>query len=319
MAARSSSPIVVTGARSALGRLVLERLARTPARLIVIDIERPPQKVRYYPLNLTEPNTDIELERIFREEKCRTVLHLAYLARPIFDVGYSHEIQSIGTLSVLHAAREAGVHHIVTVSPSAVYGAQGQNPNFITEEHPIHPHRDYEYLQDRVEADQHVIGLMEKHSDIAVTLLRIPPTLGPLSDNLTTRMLSADTTVTLFGYDPLLQFVHEDDAADAVLRALEYHRSAIFNIAADGVMPLSTALYHAGVVGIPVAHPIAYALFHAMWIMRLNPVPAPQLDFLRYPCVLDTALAQRDLKFRPRLTTQGALFEYLNKKKSRAA
>ncbi len=318
MATRNHGTIAITGSRSVLGRLLMERLATTDASLAVIDIERPPQKCRYYPLNLVEPNTDLELERIFREIRCKTVIHLAYLSRPVFDVAYSHELQSIGTLNMLHAARGAGVKHILTVSPSGVYGARGKNPNFLTEEHQVKPNKDFEYIRDRAEADQDVVAFMKKHPDIAVTLLRMAPMVGPLSDNLTTRMLAAPAVVTLLGYDPLLQFLHEDDAVDALLRALEYRRSGIFNIAPDGVVPVTTALYRAGVVGIPVAHPVAYSTFHTLWVTRLNDIPPQQLDFLRYQCSLDNSRAKGELTFRPRFTSQGALLEHLGKKRRAA-
>lgn len=319
MAAPRNGSVAVTGARSVLGRKIVERLAAANHRLVVIDIERPSAKARYVPLNLVEPNSDLELERVLRAEHCQTVIHLAYLSRPTFDAPYSHELQSIGTLNILHASRAAGVKRIISVSPGAVYGASGQNPNYLSEDHPVRAAREYEYMQDRAEADQHIAGFMKKHSDMSVTLLRMAPMIGPSCNTLFTRMLEGDATLTLLGFDPLLQFLHEDDAAEALHCAFAAKRAGIYNIAPEGVLPLSTALYRAEVVAVPVAHPVAYSLYHALWIMKLNAIPAAHLDYLRYPCLLDGAKAKRELGVKPRFTTQGALLEHLQKRGAAAA
>ena len=318
MARKSQRIIAVTGTRGVIGRLLLDRLATREDPIVAIDIERPTQKARFYPVDLVEPNTDVELERVFQKEACDTVVHLAYLPRPIFDTAYSHELQAIGTLNMLHAARSTGVRHVVSVSPATLYGAHGRNPCYITEHAPIHPNRDYEYLQDRAEADQSIVAFMSKYKDMTVVLLRYSPMLGTLCDNLYTRMLASRTTTTLFGYDPLLQFCYQDDVADAVMRAIDYKGSGVFNIGGSGVMPLSTALYHAEVIGVPIAHPIAYSLFQALWILRLTDTPSPHLDYLRYSCIVDTQRAASELKFHPRFTTQGALMEHLAKRRKAA-
>ena len=66
-------------------------------------------------------------------------MHAAFFTNPRRDATYAHELESIGTLNLLAAAAAAGVRHVVLRSFTAVYGARGQNPNFLTEDRPLQP------------------------------------------------------------------------------------------------------------------------------------------------------------------------------------
>ncbi len=64
--------------------------------------------------------------------------------------------------------------------------------------------------------------------------------IGPTVESYITRWLSRGLVPTLLGFDPLLQFVHEVDALAALKLAIDREVSGIFNIAAEGVLPVST-------------------------------------------------------------------------------
>ena len=62
------------------------------------------------------------------------------------------------------------------------------------------------------------------------------------------------------GYDPLVQALHTDDAVQAILLALDRpEATGVFNIAPEGVLPISSARLLFGSLPVPVPHGLAYA------------------------------------------------------------
>ena len=108
---------------------------------MTVDVAAPPPAlgVRHHALDFTEPASDQRLLELLREEEVETVVHAAFFTNPRRDTGYAHELESIGTLNLLAAAAAAGVQRVILRSFTAVYGARGHNPNFLTEDHPLQP------------------------------------------------------------------------------------------------------------------------------------------------------------------------------------
>lgn len=79
---------------------------------------------------------------------------------------------------------------------------------------------------------------------MAVCVLRFANILGPSGDSPLASYFSLPVLPTVFGYDPRLQFVHEDDVIEALwLGSAEERRATLnsgtFNIAGEGVLLLS--------------------------------------------------------------------------------
>jgi UDP-glucose 4-epimerase len=141
-AATKQSKVVVTGGSGFFGeRLVRALLARRDREVVVFDLvppaDLPEVKHRFLDLNL--PFADGTLFKLLKEEKPDVIVHLAQLRSPSREVTYAHELNAIGALHVFAASGEARVPRIILGSTSLVYGARGDNPNFLTEDHPLQP------------------------------------------------------------------------------------------------------------------------------------------------------------------------------------
>ena len=113
------------------------RPARGPDAVVVLDVAPPPSAlpgVRHRLVDLTLPVADRKVLEVLQEEEVDTVVHAAFYTNPRRDSAYSHELESIGTLHLMAACAAAGVRHVVQRSFTAVYGARGQNPSFLTEQ-----------------------------------------------------------------------------------------------------------------------------------------------------------------------------------------
>jgi UDP-glucose 4-epimerase len=308
--------LAITGTSSFLGGALLRRMAeeREAEDLVSVDVASPPASlhgVRRRLIDFTLPASDQRLVEAFREEEVDTVVHLAFFTSPRRDVAYAHELESIGTLNLLGAAAAAGVAHVVVRSFTAVYGARGQNPNFIAEDQRPQAAPGNAWARDKVEAEGHAASFARRYPGLRVTVLRLCPLFGPGVRNFYTRVFDHRVVPIVMGYDPLVQLLHPDDALRAFEAALERSRGGAFNIVPRGSVSLATALHLAEKIPLPIPHPAAYAGADLLWATGLGEAPAGLVDYARYPFLADGEKAFRELRFRARYSSHEALRAYL--------
>jgi hypothetical protein len=99
---------------------------------------------------------------------------------------------------------------------------------------------------------------------------------------------------TVFGFDPRLQFLHEDDAVRVLEQATLTDRPGTFNVAGDGIVLLSQAIAIFGKVNAPLIPFVAPGLAMAA-LNRVATVGFPQhlTRLLQFGRVVDTT-ALRD-------------------------
>jgi UDP-glucose 4-epimerase len=302
VARSSKKTIAIVGARSFLGRRALARCleAETVGSIILIDQRRPnvvASGTKFYKVDLTTPTADAILLDIFQAEKVDQVLHLGQLQRPSRDETSAHEYSVIGTFHLLNAVAAAGVKHTIVASSTLVYGAGPLNPNYLSEASPLRPDKRYRYVTDMVEVEELCKRFRDRNSDKVLTTLRFAPILGPTVHNYVTDYLEFPVSLSLLGFDPLMQVLHENDAIEAILMAMKSTYSGSANIVPSDVLPLSTMLYRLGKVNVPMPHPLAYPTVGAAWAAGIAPLPQYHLDYIRYLCCGEGAVAERELDF----------------------
>jgi UDP-glucose 4-epimerase len=311
----SQGRTAVTGTASFLGSRILRRLAEREGAesVVAIDVAAPPAGlgVRHRAVDLTEPASDQQMLDVLREEEVVRLVHCAFFTSPRRDTTHAHELESIGTLNLLAACAAAGLGHVLVRSFTAVYGARGQNPNFLTEERPLDPDTSLAWVRDKLEAERHAASFARRYPDMAVGVLRLAPLLGPGVHNFYTRLLDHRVVPVLLGYDPLVQMLHPDDALEAVDAALARRARGPCNVVPSRPITLLTALHTAAKVPLPVPHPLAYPAADLLWAAGLAEAPGGFIDYARYLFVADGARAERDLGFRARHSSRDALVAYL--------
>ena len=310
------SRIALTGTASFLGGRILRRLveARGADAVVAVDIAAPPttlQGVRHRMVDLTLPGADQRLVDVFREEHVDTVVHAAFFTTPRRDGAYAHELESIGTLHIAAAAAAGGVKHLLLRSFTAVYGAHGQNPNFLTEDRRPDSGASLAWVRDKVEAEEHAFSFSRRYPGLGVTVLRFATLLGPGVHTFYTRIFSKRVVPVVMGYDPLIQFLHPEDALDAVFVALAHGPSGVVNVAPKATMTLLTALHLSDKLTVAVPHVVAHPLADFWWASGLGEAPGGFIDYARFLFVADGGKARRELGFEPRYTSRDALMAYL--------
>ena len=308
--------VAVTGACTYLGGELLRRLEEDPrySRVLALDVRAPAQtggKVEFIKLDLTQPTIDGELATLLQQAKVDTFVHGAFLAHPTHAAEWAHELEDVGTMHVLNACAGIEPRRLVMVSTTLVYGAHPKNPNFLTEDAELRGHRDSRFVNDKVRAERQVQRFAKEHPNVGVCVLRFAPILGPTISNMYTRFFSRPVAPVMMGHDPLMQFVHEQDAAYALVKAVESNATGPFNIVGKGVLPYTTVLALLGRVPVPMPQIVARQLTKVLWATQLVGSPPSFLDFLLYLCVAAGSRARSVLGFSARLSIKRTILDFL--------
>ena len=291
--------IAITGLGTFLGQRLVERFldCSEPVEIVGFDV-RPPLRLtgrmRFHEIDLTEPGCDVKLADILKSKGVEAFVHLAFRRFPTRDVDYDHDLEMLGSLSVMSACAAAGVKRLVVQSSTMAYGARKDNPNFLNEAHPLRGHPEAHNVQNRVEMESALRDWTTRHPEVDVTVLRHCWVMGPTYFDRAVEFFESESIPTVLGYDPLLQFVHERDLVDVFERASLESHPGTFNVVGKGVLPLSTLLALAGKRGIPVPRPL---LYRTTWLASQGgsgDPPGGVFDYLRYLWVADGERAWKE-------------------------
>ncbi len=307
--------IVLTGTAGFLGSSLLKSLEEDPHynRIIAIDNRRPPfelKKAKFYRFDLTETLADSKLVELLKKEAVETFVHLAFPVSPPHNLEWAHELVSVGSMYILNACAALKVKKVIMASTAEVYGAHPTNPNFLPENHERRGGYKSRFLRDRIEAENQFLKFAKKHPESTVTILRPCTILGPTVKNYKTTFLQRTVLFRVMGYDPLFQFVHEEDVISAFKTAIEKEIPGVFNVVGDGVLPLSRVLKLAGKFAFSVPSPLLYPVVQLLWYGGIFQAPSSRLDFLKYNSVADGSKA-RSAGWSPRYTSFEALQSFL--------
>ena len=310
------TPVVaVTGAWGYIGCRLLQELEAEErlGKIVAIDTKHLPipfHNVVSEHLDVTQP-----LDDTFRDHGVDTVVHLAFILRPgrnPRDVKRVRGVNQNGVKSVLRACGAAKVSNFIYLSSHTIYGAHRDNPVPITEEAPLRPSLAFQYSYDKALCEGLVRDFAKENPNVSVTVLRSCVVMGPTADNFITRAFFKPVLLGVMGYDPPLQFVHEDDLAKLLhLLTMESH-PGIFNVAGEGVVHYTqmARLTRRKLLFLPSA--LAFPLTQLSWNLGLQKdSPAAGLDFIRYPLVLSTGRLKKETGFRFFYTSEEALMAYL--------
>ena len=119
-------------------------------------------------------------------------------------------------------------------------------------------------------------------------MLRVCWTMGAL-ETIAGRMFASMLVPAVLGADPLVQLIHVDDVVDAARLAAHAVWDGTFNVAGDGVLPLSTVIKLVGRLRAAAPESAVRAALDALWVAGIGNVPGAHTTYLR-----DTFVARVD-------------------------
>ncbi|MGW0735826.1 NAD-dependent epimerase/dehydratase family protein [Streptomyces sp. NPDC002851] len=304
--------VLVTGVARQLGARVVRRIQRDPEveRVLAVDAVPPEHDLgdaEFLRVDIRRPT----IGRVLAKDAVDTVVHLDVTGSPLGGGSRASvkETNVIGTMQLLGACQKAQtVKRLVVKSSTNVYGSAPRDPAVFTETTPPKSLPSGGFAKDAVEVEGYVRGFARRRPDVAVCVLRFANILGPTADSPLAEYFSLPVLPTVFGYDPRLQFVHEDDVVE-VLRIAAHEpargtlNSGTFNIAGDGVLLLSQCSRRLGRPTVPVLLPAVTWAGAALRTVGLTDFSPEQVRLLTHGRVVATTQMRETLGFRPTYST----------------
>jgi UDP-glucose 4-epimerase len=286
-----SRRVLITGLSTYWGGRLAQALEQDPAIETVIGIDRRPPKLALERTEFVQVSDAHSLiRRIVDAAEIDTIVDTRLVVDSIVTSrARAHENNVIGTMNVLAAAGgpSSPVRKLVFKSSARYYGSEQDDPAFFTEtmRRPHAPGTPIE--RDICEAEANVSDFRHKNPDTTVTVLRFANALGPDLKTSWQSYLHLPVIPTILGFDPRVQFIHEDDMANCLEHAVKYDLDGTFNCAADGVLVLSEVVDLLGKTAVPVLPPWGTALA-AQGLRRAGvPIQSEMLPSLRFGRALD--------------------------------
>ena len=275
--------VLITGIASAFARLVTERLIAAGHRVAGIDRRPwpdPPKGVEIHRVDIRKRPA----EDVFRRFRPEAVIHMATVTHLSTRREERYRINLMGTRSVFEHCARYGVKRAVFVSRHTIYGAAPDAPLYRTETEPPLAASTFPELADLVAADLYAASALWQYPDLATCVLRLVYTLGPSRRGTLASFLSGARAPMILGYDPLFQFMHEHDAADAIGLALEEQLRGVFNVAGPRPIPLSVLCRVTGRPAVPVPASLFPSVLGRFGFPHLTPAVG---HHVKYPVVVD--------------------------------
>ncbi len=315
--------VLITGVGSLLGSALARRLEADPGFEYVagLDTQRPREPlagVDFIEADIRDP----VIATLIPRAEVDTVVHNQIVRRP--GPGMSsrsmHDINVIGSLQLLTACESSSsIDSIVIRGSAGIYGSEPHAPQFFREEMArLYPLRS-RFQRDVGEIENYFETYARRHPDTVCTMLRYQPAIGPALDTQVTRYLSAPLVPTYLGFDPRMQFVHEDDALDALVAAIRRPVRGAVNVAGPGSIGLTRMIRTAGRPSMPVAGPLFATVADAMRRVGLPELSEDFRRLLRYGRAVDTTRLTEEVGFTPRYETPGAVHDYVTRSGRRRA
>jgi UDP-glucose 4-epimerase len=309
--------VLVTGVSRYLGGRFARLLTAEPGidRVIGVDVVPPRRdlgEVRFVRADIRNP----VIAKVIAGEQVDTVVHMNVIATPAGSAERvsMKEINVIGTMQLLAACQKAPtVSALVVKSSSVVYGSSPRDPAMFTEE--MDPRRAPRsgFSKDSVEVEGYVRGFARRRCDVRVVMLRCANLLGPSIETAMSRYFSMPVVPTVLGFDPRLQFCHEDDALAALRLGVVGDSYGTFNLAGDGILMLSQAIRRIGRPSLPLP-PFAFAALKSVGRGgRLGDFSSDHIAFLTHGRGIDTTRMREQFGFAPAFTTRATFAEYAAK------
>jgi UDP-glucose 4-epimerase len=297
----------MTGVSNPLGAEVARRLAPQVRFLFGCDVADPVSALE--DMDFVHADTrHAAIAKLIRQLRIDTVVHMALTVDSAQDGRASHETNVIGTMNLLTGCTgpASRVERVVVKSSQAIYDASPTDPSFFSEDM-VGPEREGPSVTRDLREMEQLVGefaLRNPHCD--VTTLR----LGYRVTEETTlaKYLSLPIVPTFAGFDPRLQLLHDEDAAEAIVRSALGEHPGVFNVAGSGVVLVSQAIAIMGGRPAPVLFP------YGRWMARIGLraltgifLPGHLADVLAFGSVADCTRLAAEFGWSPAYSTRAVM------------
>lgn len=305
--------VLITGGAGFLGDLLKKRLLDEGFYCVSIDL----QKDDFQHKNFKAIQGDVRdiktLEEIFSNFKFEAVFHCAaILAHSVKDKDFLWTSNVDGTRNIAEFAKKYNVPRVIFTSSNCLWAENFNRP--VIEEDAPNPIEIYG--KSKLEGEK---VLMSYDPYFKSIIFRCPTIidfgrLGLLA--IFFEFIDEGRKIWVVGKgDNKYQFIYAQDLIDALIKALNYNKSNIFNIGSDDVKSLKeiyeyvikNANTNARVASLPKNLSIfGLKLAH---LLKISPLGPYHYKMIAESFMFDTSKIKKELKWKPTMTNEEMLFK----------
>ncbi|MDP9150749.1 MAG: NAD-dependent epimerase/dehydratase family protein [Myxococcota bacterium] len=273
--------ILVAGASGVFARKLIARLLLDGHEVVGIDRRAWPQA----PIEFHEVDVRKHPAReVFRRVRAEAVVHMATVTSLLLPGEERYRINLGGTRAIFEYCGAFGAAHCLFVGRHTYYGAGPDSALFHGEDDPPQELNKFPELADLVASDLYAAAALWRLPNLATTVLRLCYMLGPSGSGTLARFLRGKRVPRVLGFDPLFQFMHEDDVVKAIAVALASRPRGVFNVAGPQPLPLSCLVRETGRIPVPLPE---FLFLPSLGRFGLPRLPAGALTHVKYPVTVD--------------------------------
>jgi UDP-glucose 4-epimerase len=290
--------ILITGLGTFWGGRVAQALEADPLVDVIVGVDTSPPTVALERTEFvrTDENFSI-LSRMVAATQVDTIVHAGLVVDSTrMGDGRIHENNVIGTVNLLAALARADspVSSLVVKSSTLVYGAAPRDPTFFAEDTVRTRRARTRVERSLLEVEGYLHDFAQDNPATRVAVLRFANVLGAGIVTPLGQALSLPLVPQILGFDPLLQFVEQDDVVRALTFAIglptaglpvrggDHRLAGWFNVAADDRLPWSEILAIAGKRAVHLPPLLTGAALEPLARLHIVDLPPEVLDLLRY-------------------------------------
>ena len=301
--------ILITGISGGIARPLAQQLSILGHEVLGIDRRPWPD----HPINVQVFHVDVRkrpAEDVFRHHRPEVVIHMATVTHLTARQEERYRINLGGTQTIFEHCHTYGVKQALFIGRHTVYGAAPDAPLYRTETEPPLATATYPALADLVAADLFAGSALWRYPQLDTAVLRLAYTLGPSMRGTLATFLGPQRghrVPTILGFDPLFQVMHEADAVNAIIAALDARLRGVYNVAGPSPIPLSVLCREVDRVNFPLPEPL-YTLITKR--LALSSLPYSAINHIKYPVVVQDQPFRALTGYTPNIDQQSLLASF---------
>ncbi len=303
---------LITGSGGALARRVIKSLSGS-TQLVGVEFRRNMKTTSGVPSYQVDFHKR-GFEDVFREHKIDTIIHLGRFEAEESTPESRYNANVVGSQKLFDLAVKYNVSRVIVLSTFYVYGASPYNPALLTETAPLKASGLSKDLVDAVELANLANIFLWKHPELNMTILRPCHIVGPGVRNSMSLLLEQPVAPVLFGFSPMMQFIHIDDMAHAITLAFKKQKRGVFNVAPNDWIAYQDALEAAGCSKIPLPSIPPIIPNTISRLLKLKVFPAFLINFFKYPVIIDGSDFAKNFGFKPKIELDRIFKQYRERK-----
>ncbi|MEE9167941.1 MAG: NAD-dependent epimerase/dehydratase family protein [Candidatus Neomarinimicrobiota bacterium] len=302
--------ILITGSSGYLGTELCRRSekADSVAEVIGVDLVKPRES--FSKLTFYQEDCVGDLSHIFDHHKIDTVVHLVFVLDPIHDSDKMYRVNVSSLENVLAHIEKYGTKRLLVTSSYTAYGAHPDNPVWITEDQPLRGNKDFQYSRDKTIIEDRLRDFQARSPKTEVVIARPALVAGPNISNFISRYLSKPIVPLVKDLEEEMQFLHEDDASEALFQLATAAPPGAYNLGPSSTVHPAEAARIMGGKPVSLRPGVLRFLTALGWTLRLkflSEAPKSMISFMQYPCSIDGTKVERETGFRYRYSSFDAI------------